>query len=74
MINNDNCITSYIHCAQCYREKPANVSQAKWSKLDIGFTDIGLQVWCRRHGTNVVHINFEGAKHPANMERKATPV
>ena len=30
-----------------------------YTKLDVGFTESGLQVWCRRHDTNVVHIDFE---------------
>ena len=35
-------------------------SLQEYSKLDVGFTNIGLQVWCRRHEINVCHIDFEG--------------
>ncbi len=38
-----------------------------YTKLDVGFTESGLQVWCRRHDTNVVHIDFEGRKLKADF-------
>jgi hypothetical protein len=28
-----------------------------------------LQIWCKRHESNVAHIDFEGANHPANQTR-----
>lgn len=34
--------------------------------LQHGWTPIGFQVWCTRHNANVVHVDFEGVKHPAN--------
>ena len=34
---------------------------------DRGRLDIaGLQVWCKRHETNILHVDFEG-NTPANM-------
>lgn len=36
--------------------------------LRVSFTDVGLQVWCLRHNCNVIHIDFEGRKHPASTE------
>ena len=35
-------------------------SMRHYSALDVGFTDRGLQVWCRRHQLNVVHVDFAG--------------
>lgn len=43
-----------------------------WVRYNVGFTEIGLQIWCRRHEVNVAHIDFQGEKHPANI--KPAPV
>ena len=31
-----------------------------YSKIDAGFTERGLQLWCQRHQVNICHIDFEG--------------
>lgn len=67
-IPKDNAIQMFFHCAKCIEEKPNNVSPREWAQLEVGWTKLGLQVWCRRHERNVVHIDFEGQKHPANVE------
>ena len=68
-----NGIKMFFHCREClneyFRDKIADQSPADYSKLDVGFTDLGIQVWCRRHELNVAHIDFEGACHPANQAR-----
>jgi len=58
-------IVSFLHCKQCLKELPAGKSPAEWSANDVGWTREGLQVWCRRHEQNIVHIDFEGQQHPA---------
>lgn len=65
-ITNDHSIRTYFHCARCMREKPEDVSMRDFAKFEIGWTEIGLQAWCTRHGVNIVHVNFEGQRHPAN--------
>lgn len=55
-------IILYMHCRQCIEENAR-------SDLEIGWTKKGLQVWCRRHDGNIVNIDFEGQKHPANTSR-----
>ena len=65
-ISNRNCIGSYLHCGRCLEEMPAGMSPKEYQRIQVGFTEIGLQVWCVRHDMNVVHIHFEGATHPAN--------
>jgi hypothetical protein len=65
-------ISAYIHCGLCLAEKPDGVSPAGYSRLEIGWTPHGLQVWCRRHNCNVMHIDFEGQKHPADTSRPRT--
>lgn len=62
-----NEIAQYIHCTQCLNERPADVSPMDWSLTQAGFTPAGFQVWCNRHDCNIVHIDFEGVKHPANV-------
>lgn len=64
-----NEITAYVHCQQCLEELPRNTSPHEWGQLEVGFSAAGLQVWCKRHEFNVMHINFEGQKHPANTTR-----
>ncbi len=66
----ENRITSFIHCGQCLKELPAGVSPKEWAQLEAGFTKEGIQIRCKRHGLNVVHIDFEGKQHPANMMPK----
>lgn len=62
-----NEIQMYLHCAKCIREKPANVSPQEWSRTQTGWTIRGIQVWCVRHSMNVLHMDFQGAKHPGAL-------
>lgn len=66
-IPNTNSIELFFHCAKCIKEKPPNVSPKDWSMIQAGWTKAGLQVWCDRHNINIVHIDFEGHRHPANL-------
>jgi hypothetical protein len=66
-------IKAYMHCGLCLSEKPDNVSAASFSRLDVGWTQWGLQVWCRRHECNVCNIDFEGQQHQANTTRPRKP-
>lgn len=63
--NADLQIHRQIHCRRCFGQRPANVAPRDWAKLTIGFTQHGVQVWCGRCDSNVIHINFEGRKCPA---------
>lgn len=68
----DNCkpnslhIGSYIHCNRCLKETG---DKPYAQDMDIGWTEWGLQVWCRRHDINMMHINFEGQCHPSDSTR-----
>ena len=64
-LTSDNQIESFFHCRQCIEKMPEGVSPEEWSHLEVGFTPLGIQVWCIRHGCNVVSIDFEGHRHPA---------
>ncbi len=52
-----NDIGAFIHCKKCLQ---GECNQ----RLEVGWTEQGLQVWCRRHDMNIIHIDFEGHRHP----------
>lgn len=58
-------------CSRCADEVADGtaglVSLADYGRLDVGFTAVGLQVWCRRHDSNIVHIDFEGRELPTDF-------
>ena len=64
-------ITENLVCGQCHEEYCAGLTDSRslqqYSMLDVGLTDIGLQVWCRRHDVNVVHVDFGGKKLEADF-------
>ena len=58
-ISNLNMIEAYLHCRICIQE-------GKKSHIACGWTVKGLQVWCEIHDVNIINIDFEDEKHPAN--------
>ena len=60
-----------IVCSRCADDvtegRAGPVSMADYMRLDVGFSPIGVQVWCRRHDANVVHIDFEGRSLPTDF-------
>ena len=64
-------ITDNLVCNQCCEEYCAGLTDSRslqqYSMLDVGLTDIGLQVWCLRHDVNVVHVDFGGKKLEADF-------
>ena len=64
---NTNEIIHYHHCSLCMDELPPNTSPAEYARYQSGFTPRGIQVWCTRHDVNIMHVDFEGQKHPANL-------
>jgi hypothetical protein len=72
--SSENEIVSFVHCRLCLEElqkMPMTVKKSprEYASLEVGFTKLGVQVWCKRHGVNVMHVDFEGQKHPANTAR-----
>jgi len=66
-ISNDHNIEQVLHCGACVRESlSVGKDPSDYVTLEVGLTSIGVQVWCRRHRINVVHIDFGGAKPRAN--------
>jgi hypothetical protein len=65
-VPNTNEIKAYLHCAKCLRERPDGVSPAEVQHISAGWTPQGLQIWCNIHDCNILHVDFEDQKHPAN--------
>lgn len=72
-----NSITAYFHCRECLEmwksgeateETGRPVSMSEWARLEAGFTRLGIQVRCVRHDLNILHVDFEGQQHPANLK------
>ncbi len=68
MIPDTNEIKSFIHCKECLDSLSEEESYHQW--IEIGFTEIGIQVWCRLHNINIVHIDFEGQKHQSQQNKR----
>lgn len=62
-------IEMYAHCGLCLAELPPDKSPQKFASISVGFTHVGLQVWCNRHECNIMHIDFQGHQHPAITSR-----
>jgi hypothetical protein len=62
-----NMIDTFFHCRRCLEERPPTESPESWSRLSVGLTSLGLQVWCHRHNINVAHIDFQGMNPPASL-------
>ena len=72
-ISISNNIDTFLHCELCYWELKqakteedfsligavAGESQMSYSRFEVGWTNQGFQVWCTRHNTNVIHIDFD---------------
>lgn len=64
-LSNENQINLYFHCKQCIEQMPNGVSPRDWVSIEAGWTELGLQVRCKRHNCNICNVDFEGQQHPA---------
>lgn len=67
---NKKSIYLFANCELCTNERPDGISLREWGRLEVGLTKKGFQVWCIRHDCNVVHVDFEGHKHPMDGTRQ----
>ena len=51
-------IERFFHCAKCMDELPEGVSPREYTNYEVGMTEWGIQVWCKRHETEVVELNL----------------
>lgn len=77
-----NEIVSFLHCNQCIKElmndqdEPEDlvghilepINPREYAKIEVGYTPMGIQLWCLRHDINIIHIDFNGMKFYANTE------
>jgi hypothetical protein len=85
--DDDNNIETFLHCESCYLELKnakteedfsligavAGESLMSYSRFELGWTKQGFQVWCTRHSTNVIHIDFDditNVKKLAEQQKK----
>ena len=61
-----SCIKMYFNCGNCLDNRPAGITPAEWVRLEAGLTPAGLQIRCQRCDMNLIHVDFEGQRHPAN--------
>ena len=57
-------IDNHFHCKSCLEQIPDDVSPRDWARINVGFTQPGLQVWCARHDKEIVHIDFSDRRSP----------
>ena len=60
-----------IVCVKCSDEFESGLSDdaslQNYSRLDVGYTKRGLQIFCRRHELNVCHFDFNNQKIQADF-------
>ena len=66
-----NNIKEPIVCEKCFKEyetiQNPDIALRDYIRVDVGFTKIGIQIWCQRHNRNVCHIDFEGNRPAADF-------
>tara|TARA_B100000965_G_scaffold295593_2_gene253763 strand:+ start:133 stop:387 length:255 start_codon:yes stop_codon:yes gene_type:complete len=56
-------------CVKEFMERPRPFrSLIDFMEFEVGFTMLGIQVWCRRHNKNVCHIDFQNNTVAAYMD------
>jgi len=67
-LSNEKQIVMFMHCGLCVLEvkELEGVSPEEYSRINAGWTKLGIQLWCTRHNCNVANIDFEGHTHPAD--------
>jgi hypothetical protein len=66
-----NHIEQYFHCGDCMKESG---DKPYTQDIEVGFTIWGIQIWCREHEANIMHISFEGGFLPsANGKEENRP-
>lgn len=66
-----NHIKEPIVCARCLDDFSNGGSDAAslrdFMRIDVGFTETGLQIWCQRHEANICVIDFDGHQPDADF-------
>lgn len=59
-------IKQYFLCKNCLPKRPDNISPSEWTRLNVGFTARGLEVWCARCNISIINLDFNG-QHPTKI-------
>lgn len=66
-----NHIKEPIICAACFDVFSQGLTDAAslrdYMRIDVGFTQTGLQIWCQRHEANICVIDFDGFQPEADF-------
>lgn len=57
-VSPENEITALFHCTTCLPDKPESLTLEQWTSVEVGFTKIGVQIWCKRCNKEVAHLAF----------------
>jgi hypothetical protein len=57
-----NEISAFFHCKTCLAMLPDGMSPREWIRIEVGWTEKGLQVWCTRCEKNIISLDFMGQK------------
>ena len=64
-------INSHIVCNECIKElstlSSSDINLKNFVKFEVGFTNLGIQIWCIRHNINVCHIDFDNNQLSADF-------
>ena len=70
----ENKIHAFFHCKKCLKELPKDQSPREYAQIEVGWTEKGFQVWCKRHESNIAALDFMGQKITYDQdERLKTP-
>lgn len=59
-------IKHVLECKRCAESCPAGTSLSDWTRVVVGLTSYGLQVWCARHNANIMHVDFRNQRLGVN--------
>ena len=62
---NSDLIQRYIVCKECMKENVDYFEQGTWRT--VGFTDVGIEVFCEKHGLPILSIDFLDVKRNLKM-------
>jgi hypothetical protein len=67
-------IQMFLHCGKCLKERPDGISPSDYQSIEVGWTIRGLQVRCKRHDANMLHMDLQGRQIPADTTAEGDQV
>ena len=63
-------IEMFLHCKECLDDLPSGESPRDYAAIEAGWTKLGLQLWCKRHEKNIIHVDLECQRDPGNLHAR----